>query len=142
MDLSSILTIQISYSQFIANNVTSLNDPFRAGAAGISIAYNFRSTVPRDPILSIKNTVFINNTASVPSILLDDQIQRILEENIYPARGGALGIVVIGNSFAADIDVSIDDCEFIGNHAGEFGGGIYICKYLDIASEQYSGTSK
>ncbi len=37
-----------------------------------------------------------------------------------------MGIVVI-DSFA-DITISIDWCEFIGNYAGEYGGGLYVCK--------------
>ena len=129
MDISSILTVQISYSQFIGNNVTSLNDNFRAGAAGISIAYNFLSPISERPTLIIEKSHFINNTATTPSLIFDDQVQSILKDNIYPARGGAIGMVII-DSFS-NVNALIEYCEFSGNYAGEVGGAIYICKYLE-----------
>ena len=126
LDISSVITIDITNSQLISNNVSSLNDQFRAGAGGISIAYNFQSPPKRQPHLSITGSSFINNTASIPSILLNDQIQAILQDNVYPARGGALGIVIIDSY--VDVTTSISHCKFTGNYAGQFGGGIYMCK--------------
>ena len=90
------------------------------------MAYYFQAPPPLDPILSIESTKFINNTAVLPTIVLNDQIEKILNEDVYPARGGGVSLVII-NSYA-NITVLIKDCEFFGNYAGELGGGFYICK--------------
>ena len=133
LDIYNCLNVRITDSRFIANNVSTFNDRYRADAAGLSIAYHFErspfsnhSSSSSNPTLLIKNCEFNNNHAAVSGDL-SDQINKAVNDKSYPARGGGLGIIIIQEY--ANVTVLIEDCLFLENYAKAFGGAIYLSKF-------------
>ena len=122
LDIYNCLNVNITNTRFISNNVFTFNDRYRADAAGLSIAYHFQESPFSNPTLLIKNCEFKNNHAAVSSDL-SDQIDKAINDNLYPARGGGLGIIITEEY--ANVTVLIEDCLFLENYARTFGGALY-----------------
>ena len=127
------MNVNITNTRFIANDVSTFNDRYRADAAGLSIAYHFErspfsnhSSSSSKPTLLIKNCEFNNNHAAVSSDL-SDQIDKAINDNLYPARGGGLGIIITEEY--TNVTVLIEDCLFLENYARTFGGAFYSSKF-------------
>ena len=125
LDIYNCLNVRITDTRFIANNVSTFNDRYRADAAGLSIAYQFQRRPFSNPTLLIKNCEFNNNHAAVSSDL-SDQIDKALNDNSYPARGGGLGIIITEEY--ANVTVLVEECLFLENYAEAFGGAFYLSK--------------
>ena len=123
VDIYNSLHIEVTNSQFRNNNVSTLNDIFRADAAGLSVAYHFPKVNLTQPTLLVEGCMFEDNIAEINEVL-SSQIAQVLNENIYPARGGGMGIII--NEFNTNITVNIKGCVFRNNSASVFGGGLYI----------------
>ena len=125
VDIKNSLTITIFNTSFINNSVTTNNQRFRADAAGLSLSYFFSSR-PQTPrvFVNVKNCTFMNNRGKVPSQLLSQQISQVLNQQYYPARGGALGIIITERY--VNVTGIFEDINFINNYAESFGGAVYI----------------
>ena len=109
--------------------MTVFNSRFRGDAAGLSIAHHFNQAQVFQPNVFVKGTQFRNNEAVVDSDL-SDQINKALNDNTYPARGGGLSLIVIEEY--VNVTTLVDDCIFIDNFAAAFGGAAYLSKWYII----------
>ncbi|XP_019857682.1 PREDICTED: uncharacterized protein LOC109585984 [Amphimedon queenslandica] len=125
VDIKNSLTITILNTSFINNSVTTNNQRFRADAAGLSLSYFF-SSYPQIPrvFVNVTNCTFKNNRGEVPSQLLSQQISQVLNQQYYPARGGALGIIITERY--VNVTGIFEDIHFLNNYAESFGGAVYI----------------
>lgn len=119
-----MVRIDIRDSIFIHNRVRHLNSQFRADAAGLSVAYNYTEPLAIAPVLILQGCHFEDNIGTIPFQARSQQIDLVLNQHIFPARGGALGLVL--NEYYNNITAHITDCTFYKNHADVFGGGFYI----------------
>lgn len=111
-------------SNFTENNVTSLNDRYRADAPGLSVSYKFERVPNSYPTLMVQGCTFKENRANISGTLLEEQTSQVLNENYYPARGGALSLIITESM--TNISASVVDCVFLKNEARAFGGAMYI----------------
>ena len=125
LDIYNCLDIEVANSGFYQNNVTAFNNPFRGDSAGLSVGYHFQKTLLTLPILSVRNCEFDQNKAAVSSDE-SDQINKALNNNTYPARGGGMSMIIIEDY--ANITANIDNCVFRDNFAAAFGGAAYMGK--------------
>ena len=125
VDIKDSIDIKISNSFFLNNSVSTVNDRYRADAAGLSLSYYFSSPPETLQVFAtVKNCTFQNNKGKVPYQLLSQQISQVLNQQFYPARGGALGIIITEKF--VNISGVFEDIIFDGNYAEAFGGGVYI----------------
>ena len=125
LDVYNCLDIEVTNSVFNHNNVTAFNNPFRGDSAGLSVGYHFQRIPPTCPILSVRDCEFSQNKAAVSSDE-SDQINKALNNNTYPARGGGMSMIIIEDY--ANITANIDNCVFRDNFAAAFGGAAYMSK--------------
>ena len=125
VDIKNSLAISINNTSFINNSVTTINDRYRADAAGLSLSYFFSSR-PQTPqvFVNVTNCTFKNNVGRVPHQLLSQQISQVLNQQYYPARGGALGIIITERY--VNVNGVFEDLNFFNNYAESFGGAVYI----------------
>ena len=101
-----------------------MNDRFRADAPGLSVSYKFERVPNSCPTLMVQGCTFKENRANISDTLLEEQSSQVLNENYYPARGGALSLIITES--LTNINASVVDCVFVRNEAHSFGGAIYI----------------
>lgn len=123
MDFFNCLNITVVDSIFADNNVSTINDAYRGGAAGLSIGYRFHNQPQAEPNLLIRRCKFMNNHAQVSSDF-SDQIDKALNAHTYPARGAALSIIIV--EFFARVTAKVEFCVLSDNYAEAFGGAVYI----------------
>ena len=134
VDVLNTVNITVINSHFIENNVTSLNDRYRADAPGLCVSYKFEREPDSYPTLMVQGCEFEGNQAKISDTLLAQQTSQVLNENYYPARGGALSVIITESM--TNISASVVDCLFIKNEAQSFGGAIYIA--LDGSNTTHS----
>jgi predicted outer membrane repeat protein len=127
VDVFNVLNVQIKSTQFINNSASYINDRHRGSAAGLSISYIYQHSPAANPTVNVDNCTFDNNRVSLPSEDLSEQISEVLNRQYYPARGGALSIIITESY--ANVTLNVEDCLFTRNYAASFGGGIFF--YLD-----------
>lgn len=124
VDILNVLHIQITSTNFFNNTVNTINDRFRADAAGLSLSYHFPTAPLNNATATISNCTFADNIGRIPTQLFSDQISSVLNRQFYPARGGALGIII--TEWFTNVTATFDDCLFEHNFAESFGGGAYL----------------
>ena len=92
-------------------------------------AYNYDKLVTITPFARVTGSTFLNNSVET---IFDQRFSttQVLQELIFPGRGGGMAVIVNGLQPA---DILIEDCHIEKNYAVSFGGGIYTL--LDGLSE-------
>ena len=123
VDIYNSLHVEVTNSKFRDNYVSTLNDRFRADAAGLSVAYNFPIIPVTQPMLVVEGCRFEHNRAMTDEPLFS-QIDKVFNQKIYPARGGGMCIII--TEYQTNITNYIRNCVFYNNSALAFGGGLYV----------------
>lgn len=123
VDTFNVLSVSIVNSSFVNNRMTSLSEQYRAASGGLSISFHFQTKPNINPLLHISDCHFFNNTVIVNPTLFNEA-ELVLNEQLYPDRGGGMSIVI--SEGLANVSVMIEGCIFERNKAEEFGGGLFI----------------
>ena len=124
MDIFNTLNVSVLNSTFHSNQVTNLNDPFHGDSAGLSIGYHFIHELHQDSNIIISGCTFRDNTDVIPQILINQDIEQLFQNHLYPARGGGTSIIITEDYIS--VTVVIKDCLYERNTAKTVGGGLYI----------------
>lgn len=124
VDVLNVLNIDINSTTFFNNTVTTVNDRYRADGAGLSLSYNYHSPPPTNATVNVINCTFSHNSGMVPTQFFFVQISQVLNRQYYPARGGALGIIITERF--TNITANFSECIFEHNIAESFGGAVYL----------------
>lgn len=123
MDIYNVVELLVENSSFIGNLASALNEPYHGDSGGLSIGYHFSQPPQQQPYAVIAGCTFRDNKAEVSQLVLDQQLEQLLTNHLYPARGGGVAIIITEDNI--NVTMSIVDCQFVGNSAQTAGGGVY-----------------
>ena len=106
----------------------------KAGAGGLSIGYNHsQSSILINSVnILIIGCTFTSNTAATPGRFTASEI---LENNIFPGRGGAFSLLVHTNS---SLNFVFNDSLVINNSANGFGGSMFCTIHGGALYQMYT----
>ena len=100
-----------------------VNDNVFPENSAISLAY--RDSLLNTSMASITNTQFINNDIKISEVNTPETTASTATMgDFFPGRGGGLGVFIVEP--VNQVKVTIDNCVFINNSAGAYGGGYYF----------------
>ena len=115
-DLSIVNCSSIQQRVRVSNNVFPEN-------SAISIVY--RDSLLNSSIVSITKCQFINNDIKIIEVdNPETTASSATMGGFFPGRGGGLGLFIIES--VNQVKATIDNCVFINNSAGAYGGGYYF----------------
>ena len=85
----------------------------------MSIGYRVLPTDYRNPVVEVANTTFYNNSA-----LSFRSSSDAFYNGLLTGRAGGLGVFI--NEPYHNVTITVVNCQFIGNYARVFGGGLYF----------------
>ena len=91
----------------------------RGNTGGIALGYDILPLDYTNPRLILSNSNFIENRAT--GFLTPE---RAITGNVYPGRGGGVGLFM--NEARYELFIEISNCSFENNTANLFGGGLYM----------------
>lgn len=127
VDIFNCHSVEIMGSRFAHSGPVRVLklEAYRGHSGGLSVAYNWNdaNATVQQPIVTISNCQFLNNSASGPSSNIQQSTSTLLTRLLFTGRGG--GAAVIINS-PISVLVHVTNCTFEENHALSYGGGIYL----------------
>lgn len=147
VNIFNSVEIQVTNCTFQHNRATSIfrDLPFRIAGGGVSIALSSNQTVQdtTEHRYTIHACTFLNNSAN--STLPPLNISGVLSEQYLNGRGGGVAIFVNHPSFVV---VRVTGCNFTGNSANAFAGGLYLLplhilvdKDFEFVGNHYEGNT-
>lgn len=101
-----------------------VNDPNRGNTGAVAIAYyNMSSTVDPPPTVTVTNSYFLYNNATV-SDSQSATATRVLTSRSFKGRGAGMGVFLADSS--NQVSVTIEGCWFVNNTSFRSGAGLYV----------------
>lgn len=124
-DIFNSIEVRIDNSSFENNTgLSTVNAPNRGNTGAVAIGYhNINTTVSPRPTVSVTNSHFKYNNASVSDSLVATST-RVLTSQSYKGRGAGMGLFLADSS--NEISVTIEGCNFVNNTSFRSGGGLYV----------------
>lgn len=126
VDIYNCHCVEVIYSMFAHNGPVQVlkRQAYRGHSGGLSVAYNWKNvSVTMQPIVTVSNCQFYNNSASGPSSSIQQSTSTLLTRLLFTGRGG--GAAIITNS-PIPVCVLLFNCTFEENYALSYGGGVYL----------------
>ena len=124
VDIFNVLNVRIFDTHFINNSVNYTNEQYKATSAGLSLSYRFKYNPGFNPSIVVQRCTFEENYSRLPGQGLSEQIFQVFSQDLYPARGGGLGIIITEEF--TNLSMTFSNCYFISNYADSFGGAVYM----------------
>ena len=131
VDVYDCTIVSVLDSIFMHNGPVShtlKSQPFRGNSGGLSIAYNNVTSSGVKLSVFVERCIFINNSA-LPDLQLQLTSSLAVSSKTFTGRGGALGLLL--SNELQHIEVLVRGCQFHGNSAQNFGGGMYVLFDVD-----------
>lgn len=123
-DIHNSLEVTVRNCTFSDNYIHGtgiIKEPYRGNTGGLTITYNRMDASAKNPIVTVLNNVFINNSVMVSENVDTNQLN---EHGVFIGRGGGMAVRVNESNF--NISARISGCYYFQNRVIYYGGGCHV----------------